>query len=757
MNRALDRRPRADTAPRFPWFAACAGLLALAPWLVACGGDGGGRADGTLSDATDVGTGCLPDGDDTPDRAHALSPGAPAEGLVCPVADRDWYRIDGAQVGDLAQVLLERDAAVSAVDLRYTVYAADGATPLGSGSDADGADGPARVDGAHRVPVAGAIYVEVRDEGGDDQDRFGAYRLTVSLLPDPDPNEPNGDADGATALADGATVQGALSERGDEDWFRVAVPAGAPRRVAVAVHEPVGAPTELAVRLVAPDGAEIGRAAADYDDDAPANVAVTWAAKGAGDHFVVVSDRDGDELDVEARYAVSVTLSEDPDPAEAGAGDDTPETATALADGGPVGGRRIAARADQDWFVFEAPEDAWRTRPYLLDLTVAPEGDALAIDLAVALFAPDPDTPCEPGDACESLATQNARGCVRHADCRSHACRDDGSCVGGGFCLPGGCAVARWLGSLAPEDPDAARGLTTVLPIDQPGPHWLVVRDRQDQAWDDAGAYRVAVALTRDPDPHEPDGAWQPGADEALDREGWPVSARRATDVPYTIAYRDGTTREGWHADGPRDVVDAGSTDAGSTDTGSTDTGSTDAGSTDAADAADADGGGAPDAIPPFLPSPEEIARLSYAPMEGWISFEADEDWYRLHVPEELADAADGAWLRLDWRVSVDYAYEGDTIQPFWTVLRGDLPRVHASWTTPPLPAAGVLGDGGGDLDGDGATDCLYLCHLVGRPLWLRVTDFGRARTDRETPYRFQVTLTPGCPEECDCARNCPE
>lgn len=419
--------------------------------------------------------------------------------------------------------------------------------------------------------------------------------------------------------------------------------------------------------------------------------------------------------------------------------------------------------------------------------------------------------------------------------------------------------MPRYLRTLAAGADDAAPELHTILPLDGPGPYYVVLRDRQDRAYDGSESLTLAVELSPEPDVYEPNGAWLPGVDDDGDRASWRASLAVATPLPYTIEYRNGETRVGparpatppdaWpETPQPAEKKSEAKADGGST--GDTDAGSpadvADAGGpSDTAAPADvpdagpigdvADSGAAPDSPPldvapdigPFTdgppsdappdvsgfealapdtplgdapladvpdvapdlfpdqtpadgfelrdgalgdagdgagpdivrpPPPTEIAAVRFEPISGYISYEGDQDFYRIDIPEEIypTDGSGVVRLQLDWDLDVEYGYTGERLQVFWLLFRGEGPDVHAAWNMPAVPASGVLGDGLSDLDGDGNVDCLYLCHFRERPLWLRVSDFGRTRTDPEVPYRFQIVLRPGCPEECACDVNCP-
>ena len=94
-------------------------------------------------------------------------------------------------------------------DLTLTLYESSGTTAIVSMSDPDGQNGPTVLGRNVRLVQSGYYYFSVRDSLDDDADASLLYDLSVQCVPDPDPNEPNGNFDtparngsNATALVD---------------------------------------------------------------------------------------------------------------------------------------------------------------------------------------------------------------------------------------------------------------------------------------------------------------------------------------------------------------------------------------------------------------------------------------------------------------------------------------------------------------------------------------------------------------------------
>lgn len=161
--------------------------------------------------------------------ATELTSGTPITGAIACAGDQDWYQID-VPPGDLLRIRLESD--VATYQPAFTLYDADEelvvekSNPAGHVEETD-------LDVYRVLPTDGIFYVVVSDDDGVDADPFVTYTLTVDVVNDPDPNEPNNVAEEATPLAGSAvscggswssfSKTGTVGSEGDNDWFALPI------------------------------------------------------------------------------------------------------------------------------------------------------------------------------------------------------------------------------------------------------------------------------------------------------------------------------------------------------------------------------------------------------------------------------------------------------------------------------------------------------------------------------------------------------
>ena len=194
------------------------------------------------------------------DMQHAtpLSEGQSLHAYISFLGDPDWYTITAGNGDDLISLELTT-ASAQAVDLRYSVYAADGTTLLNTGYQFNGMSGATNLTDVIALTGAGVYYVVIDDEGADDGEIEVGYNLVVDLLPDNDPNDAGGNSnDGpeeATTLSDGQLVTAYLSSREDEDWYVIEAPGTTAGNPAVIEVELIATNTDLwpVVNLIVAD------------------------------------------------------------------------------------------------------------------------------------------------------------------------------------------------------------------------------------------------------------------------------------------------------------------------------------------------------------------------------------------------------------------------------------------------------------------------------------------------------------------------
>lgn len=161
-----------------------------------------------------------------PDDARPLFDGEAAEGFVACAGEVGWWSIE-APARRIARVTLTREPADWAPVFR--VRSPEGELLM----EASDPSGPVQATELERLvvlPEAGTYHVEVAAADGVSSDPSTSYSLTVDLIEDLDPNEPNDTPEEATSLServcgtgwsDEATATGTFGVPGDQDWFRL--------------------------------------------------------------------------------------------------------------------------------------------------------------------------------------------------------------------------------------------------------------------------------------------------------------------------------------------------------------------------------------------------------------------------------------------------------------------------------------------------------------------------------------------------------
>ncbi len=166
-----------------------------------------------------------PDGNEpNNDKDHATHLAASTEGYISFRGDMDWFRVEVGSAGQIMTIDLTT-AEAGPVDLRYTLYLADGETPVNTGVNGNGMSGPTALSDVLAVPEPGTYFLVVIDEGHDESDLEVGYSLQVGLQQNPDDrdrNDPNDMPMDATQITSGVPVTGAyLATRADQDWYRI--------------------------------------------------------------------------------------------------------------------------------------------------------------------------------------------------------------------------------------------------------------------------------------------------------------------------------------------------------------------------------------------------------------------------------------------------------------------------------------------------------------------------------------------------------
>lgn len=164
--------------------------------------------------------------------ASPLLSGTAVTGYIEFWGDEDWYVLETTpEVNSLLQInLTTENTSVVNTPVDFAVYVNNGNTPVMYSSD--GSRGFTILENIPEfLPggVSGKYYFKVRDYGSDrEYDLKSPYEFTVTVIPDPDINEPNGnglnlqeDLDSATSVIPGVEKEFYIEYRGDTDWFMV--------------------------------------------------------------------------------------------------------------------------------------------------------------------------------------------------------------------------------------------------------------------------------------------------------------------------------------------------------------------------------------------------------------------------------------------------------------------------------------------------------------------------------------------------------
>ena len=201
------------------------------------------------------------DGNNSPEFATPVECGGVAQDAIQALADVDWFRVEMAPGADILAYSLAM--LPGSPDLTLTLYESSGTTAIVSMSDPDGQNGPTVLGRNVRLVQSGYYYFSVRDSLDDDADASLLYDLSVQCVPDPDPNEPNGNFDtpaqnrsNATSLSLDTTATGYISYQGDEDWYRVNMPHDGLLNLSIQTSAG-GMPIDLVCTMLGSDGQSV--------------------------------------------------------------------------------------------------------------------------------------------------------------------------------------------------------------------------------------------------------------------------------------------------------------------------------------------------------------------------------------------------------------------------------------------------------------------------------------------------------------------
>ena len=260
------------------------------------------------------------DGNNSPESATPVECGGVAQDAIQALADVDWFRVEMAPGADILAYSLAM--LPGSPDLILTLYESSGTTAIVSMSDPDGQNGPTILGRNVRLVQSGYYYFSVRDSLDDDADASLLYDLSVQCVPDPDPNEPNGNFDtpaqnrsNATSLPLDTPATGYISYQGDEDWYRVSMPHDGLLNLSIQTSAG-GMPIDLLCTLLGSDGQSVeGEFVVEAGID-PTDFSLRVALP-AGTHFLRFRDEGDDGADLANSYSVRASFRAGPGPERA--------------------------------------------------------------------------------------------------------------------------------------------------------------------------------------------------------------------------------------------------------------------------------------------------------------------------------------------------------------------------------------------------------------------------------------------------------
>ncbi|MFU8802645.1 MAG: hypothetical protein ACNA8W_02440, partial [Bradymonadaceae bacterium] len=164
---------------------------------------------------------------DDPSQAVNLSDGISVEATIACRGDEDWFVID-VPARHLLRVRL--DSEIAGYEPTVTVYDTEQNVQFRE-ANASGSVRATEIDRHVILPEPGRYFVVVTDDDKVDADPSVPYTLTVDLVEDIDPNEPNNNVREATPLSESlvscggswSTMEawGTIAAPGDNDWFKL--------------------------------------------------------------------------------------------------------------------------------------------------------------------------------------------------------------------------------------------------------------------------------------------------------------------------------------------------------------------------------------------------------------------------------------------------------------------------------------------------------------------------------------------------------
>jgi hypothetical protein len=380
-----------------------------------------------------------------PATATTLLSGQAVQNTICYQGISDWYQITVPPGNDLVDIAAGYPAGiVTPVDLDVKIFvASDDASgtlvqdlTAPAGSDA----GPSAIGTTVRVPGAGDYYIQVTDSHGASFDSDNAYTVQVTSAADPDTHEPND----SPALANPTdSAPGYLAYLGDLDVFTTSI-AKPTDLLTLSLTNPPVALAPIQYQISSSGGAILAEGEA-----APSATALStvFPVPAADRYYLTLSYAAGVRPDrrLSDGYTVSFGSTSNPDT------NDNHTIANALCPGGGTGpctqaysGTAVSLPAQSGYIAVPGQRDYYRVdvtsgAPLILQIDV--ESSSTTVKYAVDLLTPDADSPCTTDSGCAAVN----HPCTTDTDCElSHSCLPPGQYT---FCPTSGVACALCAGA----------------------------------------------------------------------------------------------------------------------------------------------------------------------------------------------------------------------------------------------------------------------------------------------------------------------
>ncbi len=655
----------------------------LISMLAGCGGTNTGNDSGT-NDADGGFDECVVDNSrmrPAKDPDWQLVPdGENSTGTICPASDVDHYWFTISQPGTIITVELANNVVRSEVDLCYKILPEDENAPVIA--IVCDYDG---TDG--QTQLLGRHYLAEAGtyflevyDSGGD-DEDTRNPYAIGLTQVVDPDQNESNNDKEHATPLSAAADGYLSFLEDQDWFAIQVNSQG-QILSLDLTTQAASSVDLRYTVFMPDGSTpINTGLNANGDDGPTNLHDVLALGDAGTYYIMIQDENNDDSDLEVGYHLAVSLRSNPDSRDLGSNNDSPENATPITSGSPVSDAYVATRADQDWYKLQSP-GVTDSNPALLEIDVAFSSDS-PVDPAVDLVVGDPNTSCSPGDDCNLL---------------------NWSC-GGGSCNTAACMNSQCPSHECVEHENKCSGAGFCLPEGGCGIRHLVMHGAD---WSTSGNPRhlhtvapmygsTYYILVRDfmGDDLDPDHAYSltVTVHEELDTHERPPNGLY---LPYATQEQDEDSRR-WNI---------------------------------------------PLATP--IHCGDVGDHIECDPIQGYLSFRGDQDWYVLDaIPAEAEATPDQQSTKVDYDLQFEYSFAGnaDLFINYEFFLGGSIERPRIAFNHQG-PVSDVMGD----------DECAYLCGEFhgSRPVYIRVQHSDRKKWDYEHPYNLVVKAYRRCPLTCE-------